>query len=154
MSVRGINRIIVAVRNIEESKRYYADLLGAIFHEANWTGEPFGIQVAISWNAGIELCAPIPGKESDCFLTPLLEERGESIINVVFNVDDADEGLRRANRLEIQTVNAVDYSQDEIDQHLDGLFTRYKEYFLSTGAQLGYGITLGQFTVKAGQPRP
>ena len=63
MMVRGVNRIILAVRDLQKAKSYYADLLGATFHEANWTGEPFGIQVAISWNAGIELCAPIPGKE-------------------------------------------------------------------------------------------
>jgi len=150
MVVRGVNRIIVAVRDLQKAKNYYADLLGATFYEANWTGEPFGIQVAISWNAGIELCAPIPGKERECFLTPLLDERGESILNVVFNVDDADEGLARAKDLEIQTINAVDYTQEEIDRHLDGLFTRYKEYFLDTGAQLGYGITLGQFEAKKG----
>jgi len=37
MAVRGVNRIILAVRNLEEAKKYYADLLGATFHEANWT---------------------------------------------------------------------------------------------------------------------
>lgn len=150
MIVKGVNRIILAVRDLEKAKSYYSNLLGATFHEAHWTGEPFGIQVAISWNAGIELCAPIPGKEHECFLTPLLDARGETILNVVFNVDDADEGLARAKGLGIMTTNAVDYTQEEIDLHLDGLFTRYKEYFLNTGAQCGYGITLGQFEEKKG----
>jgi len=150
MAVKGVNRIIVAVRDLEKAKSYYADLLGAMFHEANWTGEEFGIHVAISWNAGIELCAPIPGKESDSFLTPLLDQRGEGILNVVFNVDDADEALARAEAANIQTINAVDYTQEEIDQHLDGLFTRYKEYFLNTGERCGYAITLGQFEPKRG----
>ena len=150
MAVKGVNRIIVAVRDLEKAKSYYADLLGAMFHEANWTGEEFGIHVAISWNAGIELCAPVPGKESDSFLTPLLDQRGEGILNVVFNVDDADEALARAEAANIQTINAVDYTQEEIDQHLDGLFTRYKEYFLNTGERCGYAITLGQFEPKRG----
>lgn len=61
MSVRGVNRIIVAVRDIEAAKRYYHELLGAEFRDANWTGAPFGIAVAIAWNVGIELCAPLPG---------------------------------------------------------------------------------------------
>ena len=148
MAINGVNRIIVAVRDLEKAKSYYAELLGATFREANWTGDAFGIQVAISWNAGIELCAPIPGKESECFLTPLLDERGEGILNVVFNVDDADEALARAQAISIQTINAVDYTQEEIDEHLDGLFTRYKEYFLSTREQCGYSITLGQFEAK------
>ena len=150
MVVNGVNRIILAVRDLDKAKRYYAELLGATFHEANWTGESFGIQVAISWNAGIELCAPIPGKEHECVLTPLLDARGDTILNVVFNVDDADAGLARAKQQGIQTTNAVDYTQDEMDRHLDGLFTRYKEYFLNTGARCGYGITLGQFEAKQG----
>jgi catechol 2,3-dioxygenase-like lactoylglutathione lyase family enzyme len=148
MVAKGINRIILAVRDLDKAKSYYAELLGATFNEANWTGEPFGIQVAISWNAGIELCAPIPGKERECVLTPLLNERGDSLLNIVFNIDDADEGYARAKKLRIQAINAVDYTQEEIDLHLDGLFTRYKEYFLNTGAQCGYGITLGQFEAK------
>jgi len=148
MTVRGVNRIILAVRDLQKAKSFYTELLGATFHGADWTGEPFGIQVAISWNAGIELCAPIPGKEKECFLTRLLDERGECVLNVVFNVDDADKGLARAKNMGIQTVNAVDYTQEEIDQHLDGLFTQYKEYFLNTGAERGYGVTLGQFSAK------
>jgi catechol 2,3-dioxygenase-like lactoylglutathione lyase family enzyme len=148
MAVNGVNRIIVAVRDLEKSKSYYAGLLGAHFYEANWTGEAFGIEVAISWNAGIELCAPIPGRERNCALTSFLDQRGEGIVNVVFNVDNADKALERAKAANIQTINALDYTQAEIDKHLSGLFSRYKEYFLNTGAQCGYGITLGQIEAK------
>ncbi len=148
MVVKGVNRIIVAVHDLEASKAFYKELLGAEFCEANWTGEAFGIHVAISWNAGIELCAPIPGRESDSFLAPMLKSRGEGILNVVFDFDDADEPYARAKAMCIATVNTVDYTQDEIDAHLDGLFSRYKEYFLSTGSSTGYGITLGEFKAK------
>jgi methylmalonyl-CoA/ethylmalonyl-CoA epimerase len=143
--VNGVNRVILAVKDLEAAKTYYKTLLGAEFYSADWTGEPFGIQVAISWNAGIELCAPIVGKEDACFLTPVLRERGETVLGVVFNVEDADMGLSRASSMGIGTVNSVDYSQAEIDAHLDGLFTRYKEYFLNTSSEIGYGLTLGQF---------
>lgn len=148
MAVNGVNRIIVAVRDLEKSKSYYAGLLGAHFHEANWTGEAFGIEVAISWNAGIELCAPILGRERNCALTSFLDQRGEGILNVVFNVDNADKALEQAKAANIQTINALDYTQAEIDEHLSGLFSRYKEYFLNTAAQCGHGITLGQFEAK------
>ena len=43
VSVNGVNRVIVVVRDFEESKSFYANLLGADFHDASWTGEPFGI---------------------------------------------------------------------------------------------------------------
>ncbi len=148
VSVNGVNRVIVGVRDLEKSKSFYAELLGAEFHEASWTGESFGIQVAISWNAGIELCAPIPGREKDSAITPFLEEHGEGVMNVVFNVDDADESLGRAREAGVQAMLSVDYTQAEIDQHLDGLFTRYKEYFLNSAGQCGHTITLGQFEKK------
>ena len=87
MAIKGINRIILAVHDLEAAKAFYQELLGAEFHEANWTGEAFGIHVAISWNAGIELCAPMPGREADSFLAPMLKNRGEgTIINVVFGL--------------------------------------------------------------------
>lgn len=107
MAVKGVNRIILAVHDLEASKAFYRELLGAEFHEANWTGEAFGIQVAISWNAGIELCAPMPGREADCFLAPMLKSRGEGILNVVFEFDDVDEPYARAKAMGIATVNAV-----------------------------------------------
>jgi len=149
VSVNGVNRVIVAVRNLEKSKSFYAELLGADFHDASWTGETFGIQVAISWNAGIELCAPIPGRERDCAITPFLEQDGEGVINVVFNVQDADESLRKAKAAGAQAMLPVDYTQEEIDEHLGGLFTKYKEYFLNTAEQCGYTITLGQLESSA-----
>lgn len=147
--VNGVNRVIVAVRDLEKSKSFYAELFGAEFHDASWTGEAFGIQVAISWNAGIELCAPIPGREKECVIMPFLEQNGEGIINVVFNVHDADESLERAEAAGAQAMVPIDYTQAEIDQHLGGLFTRYKEYFLNTVEQCGYTITLGQLEEKA-----
>ncbi len=148
MAVKGVNRVILAVHDLEASKALYRELLGAEFHEANWTGEAFGIQVAISWNAGIELCAPMPGREADCFLAPMLKSRGEGILNVVFEFDDVDEPYARAKAMSIATVNAVDYTQAEIDAHLDGMFSRYKEYFLGTRDICGFAITLGEFKAK------
>ena len=62
--------------SLEKSKKFYSEVLGATFYEANWTGKEFGIEVAISWDAGIELCAPMPGRENDSMISPLLDENG------------------------------------------------------------------------------
>lgn len=35
MNLKGVNRVILAVRDIEKSKRYFHELLGANFHNAN-----------------------------------------------------------------------------------------------------------------------
>ena len=91
----------------------------------------------------------MPGREADCFLVPLLKDRGECILNVVFDFEDADEPYARAKAMGIATVNTVDYTQSEIDAHLDGMFSRYKEYFLRTSEKCGYAITLGEFKAKS-----
>ena len=148
MSVRGINRIIVAVRDLEAAKRFYADALGAQFRDAHWTGEPFGIRVSIAWNAGIELCAPLPGREHDSAVSAFLASHGEGIMNVYFDVDDADAALARANASGCACLHALDYSQQEIDAHLGGLFSRYQECVLATADRCGFGISLARIEPK------
>ena len=39
MGLLGINRIIIAVHDLEKSKEFFIKFLGATFQEANWTGE-------------------------------------------------------------------------------------------------------------------
>ena len=136
--------------NLEKkSKDFLAKLLGATFQEANWTGEQLGIDVAISWDAGIELCAPQKGREKDSAITPFLEENGEGIVNVVFGFSDAIAALNNAENIGLSAFHSVDYTQQEIDDHLDGLFTRYKEYFIDTTEQCGFTTTLAQIESKA-----
>ena len=148
MTLKGVNRIIVAVKDIEASKRFYADLLGATFFEANWTGEELGICVAVSWNAGIELISPMDGREKDSMISPFLEEKGEGIVNIVFGVSDAEAAKTRAEGAGIESYHSVDFTQEEIDKHLDGLFKNYKEFFLNSFEQCGFGIALGQLDPK------
>jgi catechol 2,3-dioxygenase-like lactoylglutathione lyase family enzyme len=142
MGLRGIDRIVIAVHDLEKSKQKYSELLGATFMAADWTGEPFGINVAISWDAGIELCAPMPGREEDSAVSPFLAHRGEGILTVCFGVDDADSAHERASGLGYGCVNSLDYTQEEIDQHLEGLFSRYHEFFLDTHSSCGFGVAL------------
>ena len=145
MAINGVSRIIVAVRDLEASKAFYARALGAKFSDASGTGEAYGIQVAISWNAGIELCSPAPGREKDSAVSPFLEHFGEGIVNVVFDVDDADMAVEGARALGLGITNSVDYESEEIDRFLDGRFDRYKEYFLDSRDHCGFSLTLGQF---------
>lgn len=146
MKPQGVNRIVIAVKDIEKGKELYSKLLRATFHDANGTGEPMGINVAISWDAGIELIAPIPGK--DVFLEQLIEQNGEGIQAVVFGVDDADEARDMAENAEMNVLVPIDYSREEIDQHLEGMFTKYKEYVLDSTTKCGYTVMLGQIEPK------
>lgn len=151
MNLKGINRIIVAVRDIDKSKRYYAQLLGADFNDANWTGESYGINVAISWNAGIELCSPMKGREDDSAVSQFLKTNGEGILNVVFNYHDAAQALSNAKSMGVQSPHSLDYTQEEIDAHLNALFSKYEEHVLSTSGDCGFSITVAQIFEKQSQ---
>ena len=151
MGLRGVNRVMIAVHDIEKAKRQYSDLLGATFLDADWTGEPFGINVSIAWDAGIELCAPMPGREDDSAVSRFLAERGEGIMNVFFGVDGGDAANDRAKALGYNCVNALDYTQEEIDLHLGGLFARYQEFTIASNARCGFALTLARIDE---MPRP
>jgi catechol 2,3-dioxygenase-like lactoylglutathione lyase family enzyme len=149
MGLRGVNRVMIAVHDLAKAKRLYADLLGATFEDADWTGEPFGISVSIAWDAGIELCAPLPGREQDSAVSPFLAHRGEGVMNVFFGVDDGDAAMQRAAALGYGCVNALDYTQAEIDQHLGGRFSRYQEFNLDSAARCGFAVSLARIDDKA-----
>ena len=148
MGLRGINRVVIAVHNVEKSKEFYSKLLGATFNDANWTGEPFGIKVAISWDAGLELCAPMPGRETDSAVSAFLEKNGEGVVNVFFGVSDAGAAKERAAKAGIETAHSLDYTQEEIDSHLGGLFSKYEEHTLTSAEQCGFAMTLAQIDPK------
>ena len=148
MGLRGVNRVMIAVHDIEKAKRQYSDLLGATFRDADWTGQPFGINVSIAWDAGIELCAPMPGREGDSAVSQFLAQRGEGVMNVFFGVDDGDAANERALAHGYGCVNALDYTQEEIDLHLDGLFARYQEFTLASNARCGFAVTLARIDEK------
>ena len=148
MNLRGINRIIVAVRDLEKSKGFYSELLGAHFNDANWTGENYGINVAISWDAGIELCAPMEGRENDSAVSQFLNKNGEGVLNVVFNYEDTAKALDSAKSMDVQCLHSLDYTQQEIDAHLDALFSKYEEHVLSTSDQCGFSLTMANITQK------
>lgn len=148
MGLRGVNRVMIAVHDMARAKQQYSDLLGATFADADWTGEPFGISVSIAWDAGIELCAPLPGREKDSAVSQFLAQRGEGVMNVFFGVDDGEAAFERASALGYGCVNALDYSQEEIDLHLGGLFSKYQEFTLNSGAQCGFSVTLARIDDK------
>ncbi len=147
MKPQGVNRVTIAVKDLEKGIDFYAKLLGATFHEATADDVvTLGIRVAMSWDAGIELVSPMPERES--FVTEFLEQRGEGLMGVVFAVDDVEEAHKAAQALGVGVWYTVDYDQEEIDKHLQGRFTKYKEYMLDAGTSGGIGAVIGEFKPK------
>ena len=98
MGLRGVNCVMIAVHDLEKAKRHYGALLGATFMDAHWTGEPFGISVSIAWDAGIELCAPLPGREKDSAVAQFLAHRGEGVMSVFSELMTATQQWRGQRR--------------------------------------------------------
>lgn len=144
MTINGVNRIMIAVRDLDRAKQLYSDLLGATFIDAHWTGEPFGIAVSIAWDAGIELCAPLPGREASSAVSAFLAAHGEGVMSVFFNVTDGEAAMERVIRSGHQSIHSLDYTQAEIDEHLGGMFRRYQEFNLNTGPVCGFSVSLAR----------
>lgn len=139
----GVNRVTIAVKDLEKGKDLYSKLLGATFHPGSEAdAAALGIEVAMSWDAGIELVAPLPDRDSH--VKNIIEKRGEGLIGVVFGVDNVDEAKGAADSIGIRTWHSLDYSQEQIDEHLQGRFRKYKEYMLNAKDTGGVGPVIAQ----------
>ncbi len=145
MQQKGINRIVVAVWDFEQGKKYFEKLLGAEFAPENTDGEAasFGVRVAMAWEAGIELVSPLPNTQSP--IREEMEKNGEGIKGIVFAVDDADTAMKNGETLGLRSYYELDYTQKEINEKCQGRFTTYKEHFISAKEPLNATILLGEF---------
>jgi len=147
MKPQGVNRVVMAVEDLDKAVTVYSGLLNTSFIDASEGGEPFGLKVAISFDAGIELCAPMPGRDS--FIKQFIDKHGEGITGVVFVVDDVDEAHDKAKEMGIGVLAMIaDYDQAYIDAHLEGRYRKYKEYMLNPAGTFGAGVIIGQIEPK------
>jgi catechol 2,3-dioxygenase-like lactoylglutathione lyase family enzyme len=137
----GVDRVIIAVRDMDKGKEFYSKLLGATWHDGDSeTAAQYGQLAAFSWDAGIEMISPLPG-------TPFaahLEKTGDGLVGVVFRIDDFEKAGAAIADAGLQVGSTVDYSQDEIDKFLQGRFKNYREYILAPGSCGTGTVVIGQ----------
>lgn len=146
MRPQGVNRVTIAVKDLDGGIALYSKLLGATFHDQSTPAEPYGLRCAISWDAGIELVAPLPGRDS--LVEEHIAKHGEGLMGVVFAVDDVDEGRHRAEEMGIGVLALIEYDQDQIREYHQDMFNKYKEYMLNPADTYGAGVILGQIEPK------
>ena len=146
MKPRGVNRVVVAVKDLDKAIDTYSKLLGATFLDVSAGSEQYGVKAVISWDAGIELCAPIPGRNS--YIEQIINKRGEGLIGVIFCVDDVEQARVQAKEMGISVLSSLDYDQKQIDEQLEGRFKKYKWYMLNAGDLCGVGAFIGQIEPK------
>jgi methylmalonyl-CoA/ethylmalonyl-CoA epimerase len=147
MKPKGVNRVVIAVKDFDKGMKLYGQLLGAKFLDTSEEAKPYGIKCALSFDAGIELCAPLPGRPSN--VQAHLDRHGEGVMGVVFCIDDVDAARDGAEKMKMPSIAMIaDYDQAHIDKHLEGRFKRYKEYMLNSNAACGYLVVIGQIEPK------
>ena len=147
MRPRGVNRVVMAVNDLSKAVDLYSDLLNTTFIDVSDGAEPFGLSAAISFDAGIELCAPLPGRDS--FVRRFIDQHGEGLMWVVLVLDDVDQTHDKAKEMGIGVLALIaDYDQDYIDRHLEGRYKKYKEYMLKPADTFGAGVIIGQIEPK------
>jgi catechol 2,3-dioxygenase-like lactoylglutathione lyase family enzyme len=146
MKPLGINRVVIAVRDLDRAVRFYSELLGATFHDASAGAEPFGIKAALSWDAGIELVAPLPGRDS--VIARSIEESGQGLRQVIFAVDDVDEARLKLEHMGIGVVQTIEFTHDQLREYFKDRFGKFKEYVLNPADTCGAQLVVGQFDRK------
>ncbi len=147
MRPMGVNRVVMAVKDLDRAVAHYSRLLNTSFIDVSAGAEPFGLSAAISFDAGIELCAPLPGRDS--FVKKFIDQHGEGITGVVFVVDDVDQARDVAEKMGVGVLAVIaDYDQAYIDEHLEGRYKKYKEYMLNPADTSGAVVIVGQIEPK------
>ncbi|MBT7697599.1 MAG: hypothetical protein HN737_09345, partial [Desulfobacterales bacterium] len=90
LMIEKIDRVVIAVKDVEKSISFFSDLLGITFDEIGG-GDEFGFKGSYS-GLGLELLAPT---SEDTFMGKFLKNRGEGLWAVVLKVSNLDEAVEK-----------------------------------------------------------
>lgn len=149
MKTKGVNRVAIAVKDLDKAVALYSRLLNTTFHTLAMA-EASGVRVAFSWDAGVEIASPIPGSTapSALGLAQHINKHGEGLYAVIFSVDNAEQAKAKAEEMGIRVVKKVDVDQAEVKRSFHGNFSTFIEYFLHPEDTRGTQVVLGQFDTK------
>lgn len=146
MKTKGVERVTILVKDLDKAVALYSELLNTTFYPVDMAVD-FGVRAAFSYDAGIEMSAPIPGSDSPMaqVLAQHIEEHGEGLYAVVFSIDDVEQAHAKAKEMGIFVMYMLELDQDEIDIYFQGMYSKYIEYVLHPEDTCGAQVLLGQF---------
>ena len=152
MKTHGVQRIAILLKDpdtVDKAVALYSELLSTSFHYSP-AAPPDGIYNAWSYDAGIEMIAPIADSDGEWapILAQAVKERGEGIFSVVFSVDDAEEGRAKAEEMGIGITGKIEYNSDEIKECFQDRYKTYIEHLLNPADTFGVFTVLGQLEPK------
>jgi hypothetical protein len=136
-----IDHVVISV--YPDSFRPFVDrlskALGISFME--YRREESGLMIALSWDAGLEVVAPMQEKGR---IWERLKEKGEGSVAIVFGVENLEDAVRRAEAAGVGTGPEIGLLGDEPWADMFGVL---REKYLA-GPLCGATIVLGQIEPK------
>ncbi len=109
MEIKRIQRVVIAVRNLEESAKRYADLLGITFLDLG-VQEGHGVRAMVSKDWLVELISPVGPR---CVAAHFLEKHGEGVMGVAFQVPNIDEARLHVENKGFKVLSELDFGENE-----------------------------------------
>lgn len=129
----GVDRVVIAVRDIEVAAKRYSELLGISFWDGGVRSD-YGLRAMVSWDGGIELISPV---DNNSMVARFIEERGEGLFGVIFKVGDLEEARARAKAKGFRVTG-------DVETGLPDGFKVFKEINLHSKDTYGIPTTLVQ----------
>jgi methylmalonyl-CoA/ethylmalonyl-CoA epimerase len=108
-----LDHIGIAVRSVDEARKFFEDVLGARFlHESARPEDGFRVINFELQNLIIELIEPVG---EDSFVRKFIDKRGEGMHHLTFNVPDARERVAQLKAQGIRIVDEREWSQDSYE---------------------------------------
>ncbi|MFC1925545.1 VOC family protein [Chloroflexota bacterium] len=152
MKSKSVNRVVIAVRDLDKAVSLYSRLLDTVFHEEEDVAlaASYGIRASVSWDAGIEIVSPIPENNAAMgqAVTQFIDNYGGGLYSVVFSVDNVDEAYARATEMGIHVSGLFELDQEQIGRLLNDKFKKFKQYTLRASDTCGVQVVLGQIEPK------
>ena len=113
MKTEGIHRVVVAVRDIEEARKRYTELLGIEFRDLG-VPEQLGVHIMINWDSQFEIMSPADtDSQEGRALASFLEKKGEGVYLICFNVGDAEAAATMAAEKGIRVMGRAEGTMDD-----------------------------------------
>ncbi len=97
-----IERIVIAVKNLDTSKEMFSDLLGIHF-DAPLVDEKYALRAVYS-HFGLEL---VESTAAGSVIEKYIESRGEGVFRIVIKVKDMDEAIRQFEAKGVRQVGEI-----------------------------------------------
>jgi methylmalonyl-CoA/ethylmalonyl-CoA epimerase len=131
MRVKRVERVAIAVADLDAARDFFERALGAEFHPVEEVADQ-GFRYQPFTVAGFRLELLCPTRDDDSVIARFLRERGPGVHHVSFEVEDLDQAVAELERDGIHVVHRIDYPEGVV---FEG--QRWREAFVHPRAAMG-----------------